>query len=163
VSASHESVPDLPIDPDVEQASGTLNVHRAHRRWDIALVVAAGGAIGGALRYLLNQAVPHGAGGFPWSTFLENVAGCLVLGALMVFLLDVWTPHRYARPFLGIGVLGGFTTFSAYTVETIALLRAGEAPTAMAYVLGTVVLGLLATWAGIVAARRVAGVSPRQG
>lgn len=131
------------------------------RRWDVALVIAAGGAIGGALRYLLNQAIPHGADGFPWATFLENVSGCLVLGALMVFLLDVWSPHRYARPFLGIGVLGGFTTFSAYTVETVALLRSGHAPTAFAYLLATVIVGLLATWAGIAIARRVAGISPR--
>ncbi len=157
----HQPARDLPIDPDLPAAMDAHNRAGRHPRWDVALVIAAGGAIGGALRYLLNLAIPHGADGFPWATFLENVSGCLVLGALMVFLLDVWSPHRYARPFLGIGVLGGFTTFSAYTVETAALLRSGHAPTAFAYLLGSVIVGLLATWAGIAIARRAAGISPR--
>jgi CrcB protein len=153
------------MDPDLtvmDDPPSTTGGRAPHRRWDTALVIAAGGAIGGGMRWLINEAVPHGAEGFPWSTFVENATGCLILGVLMVFLLDVWTPHRYARPFLGIGILGGFTTFSAYTVETIGLFRVGQAPTAFAYLFGTVILGLLATWTGIAVARRVAGVSPRQ-
>ena len=164
VREGDEYSPGLPIDPDLTaQDDPQASVHRSgrHRRWDVALVVAAGGAIGGGARWLLNEAMPHPADGFPWPTFVENVTGCLVLGALMVFLLDVWPPHRYARPFLGIGVLGGFTTFSAYTAETAALLRTGHAPVALTYLFGTVILGLLATWVGIAAARRAAGVSPR--
>ena len=158
-------VPDLLMDPDlsvVEESSVARSGSSVHRRWDVALVVAAGGAFGGGLRWLLNEALPHGTDGFPWSTFVENITGCLILGALMVFLLDVWTPHRYARPFLGIGILGGFTTFSAYTVETVGLLRVGQAPTAFAYLFGTVILGLLATWTGIAVARKAAGIRPRQ-
>ena len=156
------SFPDLPMDPDRTAADGLVpRGPLAHRRWDVALVIAAGGAIGGAMRWLLNQALPPSAGGFPWSTFVENVSGCLLLGAVMVFLVDVWRPHRYARPFVGIGILGGFTTFSAYTAETGALLRSGQAPLALAYLFGTVALGLLATWIGIAIARRVAGIGPR--
>ena len=165
MSASHEAFGDLPMDPDLtvmDEPVGAPGGHATHRRWDTALVIAAGGAIGGGLRWLLNQALPHGTEGFPWSTFVENVTGCLILGALMVFLLDVWGPHRYARPFLGIGILGGFTTFSAYTVETLGLLRAEQAPTAFAYLFGTVIVGLLATWTGIAVARKAAGISPRQ-
>lgn len=133
----------------------------AQRHWDVALVIAAGGAIGGGARWLLNEAIPPVEGSFPWATFVENVTGCLVLGVLIVFLLDVWPPHRYARPFLAIGILGGYTTFSAYTAETLALLRAGQVPIALAYLFGTVAVGLVATWAGISIARRIAGITPR--
>ena len=154
----------MPTDPDLPVTDNSVGkpVGQApRRRWDTALVVAAGGAIGGGLRWLLNETLPHRTDGFPLSTFLENVTGCLILGSLMVFVLDVWTPHRYARPFLGTGILGGFTTFSAYTVETLGLLRVGQATIACTYLFGTVVLGLMATWTGIAVARRVAGVSPR--
>jgi CrcB protein len=139
---------DLPVDPDVSPFA--VRGTRAPT-WDIVLAIAAGGAIGGAARHLVNLGVPHE--GFPWSTFVENVAGCFLLGALMVFLLDVWPPHRYLRPFLGVGVLGGFTTFSAYTSETRALLLDGRAPEGLAYLFGSVILGLLATWLGITSAR----------
>lgn len=140
----------LPVDPD---ASPFRARARRGRSWDVMLVVAAGGAIGGAGRYLLTLALP--SAGFPWATLVENVLGCFLLGALIVFLLDVWAPHRYLRPFLGVGVLGGFTTFSAYTAETRALLLADRAPTAMVYLFGSVLLGLTATWAGITAARYI--------
>lgn len=151
---------DLPVDPDLP-APDRRRAGARSRRWDIALVIAAGGAIGGGARWALNQAVPTDVGGFPWSTFAENVTGCLLLGAVMVFLLDVWRPHRYARPFVGIGVLGGFTTFSAYAVETDALLRSGQGVLALTYLFGTLIVGLIATWAGIAAARTIAGVRPR--
>jgi CrcB protein len=151
----------LPVDPDLPDVyrSGAQPVRR--RRWDVALVIAAGGALGGAARWALNQAWPVAPGEFPWATFVENVTGCLVLGALMVFLIDVWRPSRYARPFLGIGLLGGFTTFSAYTSDTRALLLDGQAPLALAYLFGTLLAALAATWLGIVAARTAAGITPR--
>ena len=117
------------------------------RTWDIVLVIAAGGAIGGGARHLLNLAVA--GDGFPWATFLANVTGCFLLGLLMVFLLDVWRPGRYLRPFLGVGVLGGFTTFSAYTAETRHLLTDGRVPLGLGYFFGSVVIGLVATWLGI--------------
>ena len=134
---------------------------RRHRRWDVAVVIGAGGAVGGGFRWALNQAWPITPGHFPWATFIENVTGCLVLGALMVFLLDVWRPSLYARPFLGIGVLGGFTTFSTYTADTGALLRAGQVPMALTYLFGTLVVALAATWTGIFLARSAAGTTPR--
>lgn len=123
------------------------------------MVIAAGGAVGGGGRYLINAAVPASPGGFPWSTFLENITGCLLLGALMVFLLEVWPTTRYGRPFLGVGVLGGFTTFSTYTVDTDALLRGGQAPLALTYMFATVTVGLIATWLGLNVARLVAGIT----
>jgi CrcB protein len=139
-----------PVDPDVS----VFDVEaRRERVWDIVAVIAAGGAIGGAARYLLNQAVP--SSDFPWVTFIENVTGCFLLGALMVYLLDVWPPNRYLRPFLGVGVLGGFTTFSAYTVETRGLLAEGRGPAAMTYLFGSLLVGLAGTWLGITTARAI--------
>jgi fluoride exporter len=125
------------------------------RVWDIALVIAAGGAIGGAARYALNLAIPGSDDGFPWHTFLENALGCLLMGVLMVLLLDVWPPNRYLRPFLGVGVLGGFTTFSTYTSEARALLQTGHGFLALQYVTASILAGLAGVWAGIVATRAI--------
>lgn len=169
-SAAGSEQPDpfeLPVDPD---APGATLDHAADpfrqrarpgRRWDIVLVIAAGGAVGGGARYLLTHSWPHAPGGFPWATFVENVSGSLLLGALMVFLLEVWRPRRYARPFLGVGVLGGFTTFSTFTTDIDALLRAGAAPVALAYVFSTLGAGFLATLAGLTLARRAVGITSR--
>lgn len=125
------------------------------RIWDLCLAIAAGGALGGAARYGVNTVLPAGSSGFPWSTFVENTTGSFVLAALMVYLMDVWPPNRYLRPFLGVGVLGGFTTFSAYTSETRALLQDGHAPTALLYLFASPALGALAAFAGITTARAV--------
>ena len=81
-------------------------------RWDLLLVVAAGGALGAAGRFGAAKALPSAPDEFPWSTFLVNATGCLLLGLLMVCALDVWPTSRYLRPFLGVGLLGGYTTFS---------------------------------------------------
>lgn len=153
----------LPIDPDLtaDVLHPAIGGPARHRQWDVALVIGAGGAIGGAARWALNQVWPSVSGGFPWATFVENVSGCLVLGALMVYLLDVWRPSRYARPFLGIGVLGGFTTFSAYTGDTHALLRQDQGLLALVYLFGTLIVALAASWAGIALARSAAGITPR--
>lgn len=139
--------PLLPVDSDTGDQIGREPV------WDVLLVIAAGGAIGGGARYLVSQIVAHQS--WPWNTFVENVLGCLLLGALMVLLLEVLSPHRYARPFLGVGVLGGFTTFSAYTVETHGLLVQGRGVAALAYLFGSVACGLLATWLGMSLTRRL--------
>jgi CrcB protein len=130
---------------------------------DVVAVIALGGALGGLGRWFVSEALPASEDGFPWGTFTANVSGGLLLGALMVFLVDVWPPGRYARPFLGVGVLGGFTTFSTYTSEIRDLLLDGRVPLALAYLSGTVVLCLAATWVGVLTARVAAGVRrPRE-
>lgn len=154
----------LPVDPDLPAPDSVgAFIRRSRRvrprRWDIVLVVGAGGALGAAARWWLNELWPTAPGSFPWSTFVENVSGSLVLGALMVFLLEVWRPLRYARPFLGVGVLGGFTTFSTYTSDTGALLRDGHQPMALVYLFATVALALLGCWSGIIVARVATGLS----
>ena len=143
--ADHD--PLLPVDSDTGDQIGREPV------WDVVLVIAAGGAVGGGARYLVSSVVGHQ--NWPWNTFVENVLGCLLLGVLMVLLLEVLQPHRYARPFLGVGVLGGFTTFSAYTVETHGLLVAGHGIAALVYFFGSVGCGLMATWCGMALTRRL--------
>lgn len=119
------------------------------------VAIGAGGALGGLARWAAEALLPHQTGHFPWSTFLVNTVGSFLLGLLMVFLLDVWPPSRYARPFLAVGVLGGFTTFSTYMLEARALLAQGQVALAAAYVLATLSVGLGAVWMAVVAGRRI--------
>ncbi|MFE6647305.1 fluoride efflux transporter FluC, partial [Nocardioides sp. NPDC057772] len=93
---------------------------------DLLAPIAAGGALGSLARWGLATALPHSDAAWPWATFLTNISGCLLLGVLMAFVLGPWSRTRYLRPFLGVGVLGGYTTFSTYEVETYVL--GGPAP-----------------------------------
>ncbi|RZQ63045.1 FluC/FEX family fluoride channel [Amycolatopsis suaedae] len=120
--------------------------------WPVVAVVSAGGVCGALARYGLAAAWPYRPGGFPWGTLVTNVSGCLLIGGLMVF-----AGGRFLRPFLGTGVLGGYTTFSAYAVDVVATARAGAPVTALAYLAGTVVAAVLAVWAGGAATRKLAG------
>ena len=122
-------------------------------RWDLLLVVAAGGALGAAGRFGAAKALPSAPDEFPWSTFLVNATGCLLLGLLMVCALDVWPTSRYLRPFLGIGLLGGFTTFSTYALETRNLVAEHQQQLAGVYLVGSVAAGLTAVWLGVAVGR----------
>ncbi|MFD2080680.1 CrcB protein [Actinopolymorpha cephalotaxi] len=125
-------------------------------------VIAAGGALGALARYGLTVAVPDGSGAFPWGTLLVNVIGCALIGVLMTLLLEVWVAHRLWRPFLGIGILGGFTTFSTYAVQTRALLAAGQTATGLLYLFGTVAAALVAVWFGAHLTRLAVRAYPRR-
>jgi CrcB protein len=148
---------EMPVDPDVPAGS----VPRFHRRawntlverWDILLAIAAGGAVGSVARWAIGEALPHQPGHLPWSTAVENVSGAFALGVLMVFVVDLWPSTRYMRPFVGVGLLGGYTTFSTYMLDTRALLAAGEAGRAAGYLFGTLIAGLAAAWIGIALGR----------
>ena len=145
----------MPVDPDLPV--GRPFIRRGwlglRRRADILLVIGAGGALGSAARYGVAQLLPHQTGQLPWATVSVNVVGCLLIGVLMVFVMDVWPPQRYVRPFLGVGVLGGFTTFSTYTVDTWQLAKAGVPWSAVFYLVVSLAAGLVAVWAGLVLAR----------
>src|SRR5262249_41845566 len=104
---------------------------------------------GATARYGIGLLFPTAEGAFPWATFGINVFGCLLIGLLMVFVSEVWVGRRLVRPFLGVGVLGGFTTFSTYIVEIQRLVDVRAAGTAMLYLAGTVVAALVATWTGL--------------
>jgi CrcB protein len=125
-------------------------------------VIAVGGALGSVARWSLSRALPTQDGQLPWGTLLENVSGAALLGLLMVLVLDVWRPSRYVRPFLGVGVLGGYTTFSTYALEGRDLLAGGDVVLGLGYLLGSVLLGLAAVWAGVAAGRAVAVVVHRR-
>ncbi len=116
-------------------------------------VVAAGGAIGALARYGLGVAVPHPRTGFPWATFGVNVTGCLLIGVLIVAVTEGFVAHPLTRPFIGTGVLGGYTTFSTAMVDTQHLWSAGAAWTGLAYLFGTLGAALLAVSLGVLATR----------
>jgi fluoride exporter len=121
------------------------------RAADVA-AVAVGGGVGSLARYLLSAAFPAGHG-FPWAIFGVNVSGCLLLGVLMVYLLEVWPPRRFLRPFLAIGLIGGYTTFSTYAGGVMTLLTGGAPAVAGAYALSSILGALVAVWCGMKAAR----------
>ncbi|MCS7058111.1 MAG: fluoride efflux transporter CrcB [Meiothermus sp.] len=107
------------------------------------LLVALGGAIGALLRYGLGAWVQAlGGPGFPWSTFLINVSGSFLIGIVLRLSLEGALSPEW-RLFLAVGVLGGYTTFSTFSWETLTLAQQGEWLKASLYVLGSVVLGLL--------------------
>lgn len=121
--------------------------------WDIVAVVSAGGVIGALARFAIASGFPSAPTGFPWAIFIINVTGCLLIGVLMVCVTDLWPSQRLLRPFLGTGVLGGYTTFSTAMVDTQHLLDRQALGTAFAYVAGTAVAALAAVLAGTVLAR----------
>jgi fluoride exporter len=117
------------------------------------LSVALGGAIGASLRYLSGQALVRLMGtGFPWGSFAVNIVGSFAMG-LAFIILSQQAPKL--SPFLVVGVLGGFTTFSAFSLEAVTLYDRGQAGLAAVYVIGSVVLSIAALIAGIALARSI--------
>ncbi len=127
------------------------------------VAVAAGGALGGVARHAVEQALPHRAGEVPWGTFAANVSAALVLGWLLVLVLDVWPVHRHLRPFAAIGFLGSFSTFSTWLAEVQQLMSAGAAVTGTAYLVGSLLAGLLATGAGLLLGRATVSATRGRG
>jgi CrcB protein len=136
-----------PTDPDVDLRDPRQRAE-LRRPWDILSVIAVGGAAGALARYGIGVAFPAGASSFPWATFGINVSGCLLIGVLMVLVTEVWPTQRLIRPFFGVGVLGGFTTFSTYAIDIQRLVNVEAAGIALAYLAGTALAALLAVAAG---------------
>jgi CrcB protein len=120
------------------------------------LAIAAGGAIGALLRYWTSIAV-HGRLGmaFPYGTLAVNVLGSLLMGFLYIWLIDRMAAGPALRAFLLVGVLGAFTTFSTFSMETLNLLEAGHPGKALANVLVSVVVCVTAAGLGVLAARQL--------
>lgn len=114
----------------------------------ILLVVSAGGVLGALARYLVGLLVTHSPNGFPWSTALVNVTGCLLIGVLLGWH-DRDERHRHLRPFLAVGVLGGYTTFSTYALDAQVLIADGRLIAATGYLIGTLLAALAAVWVGL--------------
>jgi len=116
--------------------------------WPVLAAISAGGVLGALSRAVLTRRFPAGHGGFAWTTFAINVTGCLLIGGLMVLVTQVWTGRRLLRPFLGTGVLGGYTTFSGYVVDAERTVAAGSTGAAVGYLLVTPVAAVLAAYLG---------------
>jgi len=115
------------------------------------LLIGLGGFIGSIARYGLGQGVMHWSPAmrFPLGTFVVNILGCLVIGLLAGVVDKQSHFSQEAKLFLFTGLLGGFTTFSAFGLETITLMRRDEWAIALLYATGSVVIGLLAVWTGM--------------
>jgi CrcB protein len=128
--------------------------------WLTLSAISAGGVLGALARQGLWAAFRHG--GFDWTTLCINVAGCGLIGVLMTILTEVRHTHRMTGPFLGMGVLGGFTTFSTYIVGIQKLISSGSPQSGLAYLAATLAGALLATYAGVRLTRLLARPRRRQ-
>jgi fluoride exporter len=124
--------------------------------------IALGGVIGAEARYAVGLALPHATAAWPWATLVVNVVGSFLIGVLMVVIVELLEAHRLVRPFLGVGVLGGFTTFSTYAVDALFLAEARRVGVAVSYVVLTPVVAVLACAVGAMLARVLAGRSIRR-
>ena len=119
-------------------------------RWVLIVWVAAGGAIGSAARYIVNAGSQRLLGAdFPWATLAVNVSGSFAMGILAALIAQKWLPNENLRAFLTVGILGGFTTFSAYSQDFAVLTQRREYLAAALYGAGSVVLSLAAVFLGI--------------
>lgn len=120
--------------------------------------VAAGGALGAVGRHLLSAQIMRLTGhGFPYGTLSVNILGGLLMGVLVSLLALHWNPGQELRLFLTVGLLGGFTTFSTFSMETILLLERGAWPSAGLYVLASVCLAIGGFAAGQALVRLLSG------
>jgi fluoride exporter len=148
----------------VEPVGADVDLHvpavRRQRSWDVAVLaaIAAGGVLGAEARYGLGVLLPHDPGQWPWATWLINVTGCFLIGILMVIITEVTSPHRLVRPFVGVGILGGYTTFSTAMVDVQQMALAGNGGAALGYLLATLFAAVAAAFAGATAARAAAAL-----
>jgi len=117
------------------------------------LLIAMGGALGSIARYWIGSVVTNRLGTrFPWGTLIINMTACALIGFILTFLgkrAGLGAGWRYLVP---VGFVGAYSTFSTYEWETLSLLRAGGYPMAALYAVGSLILGLVAVWGGMLAA-----------
>jgi len=150
-------MPGPPVDSDVDLHIAEQRAELRRAPWGTLGAISAGGALGALARYGLSSAFPYGPGEFPWPVFWANVSGCLLIGVLMVLITE-WRPaHRLVRPFLGVGVLGGYTTFSTYTVDVQRAVEHGAPRVGLAYLALTLAAALAAVLTGVRLTRALTG------
>ena len=117
-------------------------------------LVAIGGAVGASLRHLVNLAALRVVGaGFPWGTLAVNVVGSLAMGVFIELLARRFNGSNELRLFVATGILGGFTTFSAFSLDFAVLWQRGEILPAFGYALGSVIISIIALFLGLWLAR----------
>jgi CrcB protein len=114
------------------------------------LAVAIGGAAGSVARYLTQVWGGRLLGtDFPWGTITVNILGSLIMGILVELFALRWSADPVTRAFLTVGILGGYTTFSSFSLDTLVLVQRGELATATAYILASVIVSLAAIFSGL--------------
>jgi CrcB protein len=127
-----------------------------------AAVVGLGGAMGALARAGLAELWPHRPDEWPWSTLVVNATGSALLGVLLVVLAARYPRDRFARPLLGTGVLGGYTTFSTFAVDAAQLVRSDRPGVALGYVVAGIAAILIGVLLGLTLARRFLGADGSQ-
>lgn len=122
--------------------------------WQILASIAVGGALGAMLRYAVLQIVETSSG-FPVGTLLINVCGSFIIGVVYVLILEKALISEAWRPFLMVGLLGGFTTFSTFSLEAVYLFEDGRAAAALSYVVLSAILCILAAFVAIQITRSI--------
>lgn len=123
---------------------------------NMTVAIAAGGALGALFRYWVSIGVHRFAGGdFPYGTLTVNVAGSLLMGALYVLFIERMDVDPLWRGALLIGLLGAFTTFSTFSMETLNLVENGEPLKALVNVLASMILCIVGCWVGVLAGRQI--------
>ncbi len=123
---------------------------RAGRTWPRELLVmvalGCGGMVGAVARYAVSIGLPTQTAGFPWDTFAVNVSGSLLLGIVLAVASELGPGGGLTRSVIGTGVIGAYTTFSTWMVESVLLVRDGATGGAVIYLAASIVAGLLAAW-----------------
>lgn len=137
-----------PVDSDIDLGQPRQRREWTAHRW-VLPTIAIGGMLGASARHGLELIWRVRPGEFPWATFVTNSIGCALIGLLMVYVVDLGAGHPLLRPFVGVGILGGFTTFSTFAVQTTDIIDAREPALALAYMFGTVAAALVAVTLGL--------------
>ncbi len=117
------------------------------------VAIGLGGALGTLARWGVGRQVVDSALGFPWATFVVNMAGSFLLGVIVTLVVERFPPTRYVRPFAAIGFCGGFTTFSALAVDAVQRAQHGRVGIAALYLVSSLVGGIVAAGLGIAVSR----------
>jgi len=118
--------------------------------WKQIALVALGGGAGSVLRYLVSVwSSRYFLPVFPWGTFIVNITGCFIIGVLIGFLSRFGSLENEMRLLLVVGFCGGYTTFSAFSTETLKLLEAGNCILLALYIVASILLGVIAVWGGV--------------
>jgi fluoride exporter len=149
------------VGPDVDPAISAQRRELLGHPVEVLGVIAVGGVMGAEARYAVGFALPHTTAAWPWATLVVNAVGSFLIGVLMVVIVELLEAHRLVRPFLGVGVLGGFTTFSTYAVDALFLTSTGRVGVAVYYMVLTPVVAVLACAVGAMLARVLARRSVR--